>query len=447
MFKRVIGAVGIALLLMGARVILSNNSKLSTEIDLTEEDVPKKVKKAKRTPASSSPYSNRSAAIDSLPAYTTESKDSGAYKNYESSPGDDSPSSGDSSGSSSESGAPYYSYNDSNYNSSPRRNPSSSSAQSPKGKTESKPAPSFSSVSGFGTVPTPVTPTSGTGSTVHDDEVPSCVADIGPGTYNNPISVTLSCSTASEIRYCVSEGACCDPGSGASFSSPIQLGAAAKTYCLSFSGESSENGNESVVVNHSYTFDPALPSVQTLFPKSVYQTTQLNGSLKVSSANFGTAAVSTGVINLKSHNPGVTGLNMSCEDIVEGYQTLPVPFPSEILAATDVSAFTTAQQLAVFLTLPKLFYGDNFITSYVQDTTYGVSYSCTTSNVILEDFPYFHADATHGVEAVNGIREFSGGFHSMGFFEATNVSRGPAGSAVEEKVGQELRSGLFGVFY
>lgn len=74
--------------------------------------------------------------------------------------------------------------------------------------------------------------------------------------------------------------------------------------------------------------------------------------------------------------------------------------------------------------------------------------SCTTNNIILEDFEYFDPTPYHGVAGNDQVREYSGGFTHMGFFEPEEtLYRGPAGSGSETVSSQKLNSNLFGIFY
>lgn len=277
--------------------------------------------------------------------------------------------------------------------------------------------------------------------------VPVCTASTGSGSFSSPLNVSLSCSATSAITYCLSENTCCDPSFGSTYTGPIEVGELATTYCLSFSG-TSVSGKTSNLSQNSYTFTSDIPDLGVSHPKLYYQTTQLRGLLRMASTDFGGESLMAGVINLKTHDPGPSGLDASCVDIVHDYAVLTFPSPSIVMADRDASLLSPSSQLNVYFTLPELQYGNNYLTTYLKNTIFANIVSCSTTNVMLYDFPYFDPQIAHGEVGSNSVREFSGGFTSVGFFEPeATVYRGPAGIASQDVSQQELRTGIFGVFY
>jgi hypothetical protein len=185
------------------------------------------------------------------------------------------------------------------------------------------------------------------------------------------------------------------------------------------------------------------------FPKINYQTTQLAGYNFLTSSDFSKSNFRIGEINLKNHDPSPSGLQLDCPEIVENYSSLTASVPEEIFAPLDQAGLTPRNQLNVPLTLSKLIYGNNFITSYAVDLNFPAPlYSCSTNQVTLNDFEYFAPEPSHGDAGTNTVREFSGSFVSYSFFEPeADLNRLPAGSANEAEAGQELRVGSFGIFY
>lgn len=298
------------------------------------------------------------------------------------------------------------------------------------------------------TLPTPApsvdkTPPSGSGTSAPNLTPLTCQASVGGGTFNSPINVSLGCSTSSTVSYCLSEGSCCDPASGSVYTLPLNIGATESTFCLSFMGRDA-SGKQSTIVQQTYTFNAAAPNLQVHHGKIVYQTTELEGSLSLSSDDFGSHSVSGGVLNFKENDPVVSGYP-TCADQVETATPLS---PIAVMPETPLSHLNPALQLDVFFGNLELVYGDNFITSFLLNSAYGNQYSCSTTKIVLEDFPYFDPIPMVATGA-GGVHEFSGGFTSMGVFQAPapSLSRAPAGASVENKGGQELRSGLFGIFY
>lgn len=277
----------------------------------------------------------------------------------------------------------------------------------------------------------------------------TCSPSTGGGAFGNPIQVSITCTAAADIKYCLQDGVCCDPETeGTSYSGPIVIGAEDGNFCLSFYGETAAF-KVSNVVQQSYTINNTFPDVQVSFNKIFYQTTQLAGEHYLRSNDFSKSNYWIGEINLKANDPGPLGLNMDCQDIVENYVTLPAPTPATLFTQMHMAPIAFGLQLNVPLQLSKLIYGDNFLTSYVLNDNFAAPlYSCSTNKLTLSDFEFFAAEASHGETGTNQVREFSGSFVAYGFFEPyATVYRGPAGAATEDDSGQELRLGSFGIFY
>lgn len=277
----------------------------------------------------------------------------------------------------------------------------------------------------------------------------TCSASIGGGAFANPVQVGLTCTGTSEISYCLKEGSCCDPySSGTIYTSPIVVGATSGNFCLSFVGKNSSS-KVSTVVTQSYIINNTLPDIQITFSKLFYQTTQLPGSNYLRSNDFSKSGYNMGEINLKSHDPGPSGLNLDCPDILKTYSTFSSPSPSVIFNLLDMLGIGLGQEVKVPLEVSKLDYGDNYLTSYVVNNNFAAPlYACSTNKITLSDFDYFVPEISHGESGTNAGREFSASFVSYGFSEAdANINRTPAGAVNEEDNGQELRLGSFGVFY
>lgn len=272
----------------------------------------------------------------------------------------------------------------------------------------------------------------------------SCSANYGGGAYSHPLGVSLSCSANAEIFYCLNQGACCDPETGGTdYSTAVVVGASVGNYCLSFYGVG--DGKTSSVVQVSYSFNNTFPHLQVTHPKVVYQTTQLAGQSILTSNDFSKANYFMGQVNLKSHDPGPSGLNLNCEEIVDQYAGLINPMTSIILSLYDMMGASPSLELEVPLNLNKMEYGDNHITSYVINQTYNAYlYSCSTTNVALIDFDFFQMESVHWSVGGTGVQEFSGGFQSVGLYEdGSDFFRAPA--SVENEA--DLKSGLFDVVF
>jgi hypothetical protein len=284
-------------------------------------------------------------------------------------------------------------------------------------------------------------------------DTPICSASAGSGSYNQPISVSLTCSTASHIRYCISEGSCCDPETGLTYSTPVAVGQAPRTYCMSFMGTAREGGLRSPIVEMMYTFNPDFPNLEVTPSKLSYQTTQLSGVLSLGSDDFGSSKHKIGVLNLKTNDPIIQNLN--CEQVLQKHTANEfTPAASVILPEAGVTTISPSSLINLLLNTPAhLLYGSNHVFSYMKDTTYQEhQYACQTHDITLEDFAYFQTEPIN-VQNEDGVAIFTGGFNSFHFFESLPevepgvISRGPAGSSVVTDDNQQLRVGLLSLFY
>lgn len=277
----------------------------------------------------------------------------------------------------------------------------------------------------------------------------TCTSNILGGTFGNPVAVTLTCTFPSTIKYCLGVDSCCDPNTaGVTYGTQVIVGPASGNYCLSYMGDSDSAGS-SIVAEQYYTLNTNLPNLTVGHTKTYYQTTELIGTSFISSTDFGKLNYYVGQVNLKSHDPGPSGLNYNCSDIIANYVSLPLPTPIPVLSLFDVSFAPVSSQVEVPLVLSHLDYGDNYITSYIENNTNATSlYSCSTTKIHLDDFDYFQSGISQSEPGNNSIREFEGAFQPYGFFEEeSSVSRGIAGFSTNEAAGENLKSGLFGMFY
>lgn len=283
----------------------------------------------------------------------------------------------------------------------------------------------------------------------------TCTSNIVGGSFGNPIGVTLECVHPSTISYCLGKGACCDPETTATtYSTKVVVGAQNGNYCLSYYGHSEAEG-DSVTYQQSYIINSTLPSLTIGTPKTFYQTTELEGTSFVSGQDFGKDNFYIGQINLKSHDPGLAGLNYNCEEIINNYATLSLPTPLEVLIPFEVALTSVSSQVEIPFRLDQIDYGDNFLTSYIINNNFDAPlYSCSTTKINLEDFEFFQVDVSQSEIGDNDVREFEGQFLPYGFFEEdAQVSRGPAGVSSQEmpdpdqSLNQTLKYGLMAMFY
>jgi hypothetical protein len=299
--------------------------------------------------------------------------------------------------------------------------------------------------------PTVQTPkkSSGSSSTVSTPEPLSCSASIGAGTYSSPRSVTLTCSASAEIRYCLQENVCCDPSAGSVYTGAFTVGATVGDFCLSIQGENNDNALVSEIVQLNLQFNPDVPHLVVEHAKRYWQTGQLSAAMSFVSNNFGSPNLEAGILNLMTHDPTPSGLNMTCEQIVEDYTTLTTPAPLVVLPGMNVKALNPSVQLDAWLSATQLSYGINHVTTYIKNNNYGSeSFACSTTKLVVEDFEFFTPEAPAMVDAASLDGALIGGFSTYGHFEEDAVlNRTPAGSMINNRQDQELRTGLIGIFF
>lgn len=291
---------------------------------------------------------------------------------------------------------------------------------------------------------TTTTTSSGGSSTVI---IQACSSSLDNGTYKKPQTVTISCPSSTSIHYCLQEGSCCDPvSSGTTYTGAIPVGNQEASYCLRFYGKT--NNTSTAVVQKNYTFNPDAPHLTATYTKTHFQTTTLNKLAIITSSDFGNDEFKVGQINSQNINP--TALPQTCGEFVESIATI-APTHIDMLASTNMGSYDISEQVEIFLRRPELSYGNNYLTSYAIHVNYVEKFACSTTNVVLQDFEYFTQEPMIGESESATVREFSGGFSSIGYFEPgiteIPVNRLPAGSNSESTSTQELESGLFGLFF
>ncbi|MFP5385560.1 MAG: hypothetical protein ACLGHN_05735 [Bacteriovoracia bacterium] len=275
----------------------------------------------------------------------------------------------------------------------------------------------------------------------------TCSLNINGGSFQGPVLLEITCSTASEIGVCVSENYCCDPDSGSIYTGAFQLGEANKTFCISYSGTSIHGGVSSEEGEAVFTFNSNLPHLDVTVEKTHLQTTQLNGQMTLLSNDFGKPNYFMGAINLKSHDPTPSGLNLTCTDIVESHSTLTSPTTNSPLPEFSMEPYVSPSQVDLSVGGSDLAYGPNHISSYVTSRIYSVpEYACSNSNITLEDF-YYSQTIPIKIETVLGVTEFIGGFTPVKTLQPDpTIYRGPA-TVTNIASGEELRTGIVSIFF
>ena len=275
----------------------------------------------------------------------------------------------------------------------------------------------------------------------------TCSFDKSQGTYGTPISVTLTCSEAAQITYCLQTGGgVCDPRSSPSiYSAPVNI-TLDGTYSLSFYGEANSSGNVTSIQDLSYIINTTLPDLSVLFPKINVQTTELPFLNQTQSNDFGKTDHYYYQINFKSHDPTPSGLNWTCEDMKNAYTGLTSPAPQVIQNSFDISPLDPiTDQIEQSVDMPKLDPGDNWVVTIIEDQDRGLV-SCQAQKVIVKDFHITSFTGTGATPVTAGVRTTAGSFISYGHFQAT-PSSSTSGNLENEQGTNVQQSGFFSITY
>lgn len=225
---------------------------------------------------------------------------------------------------------------------------SSAPVPSPTARTSDEPSPSSSSSSG------------------------GCSPSHAPGTYEEPIDVTLTCSGGT--RFCLQANTCCDPQTvGTVYTGIIPVGAAIGDYCLSYM-------DGSKVTELTFSFVPDVPDLTVTAARTHFQATELpHSSWGLESSFFGEEKYSLSQVNYLSADPSA----MACADIVND------PTPRETLAPFTLENETDGIPFAKTILDADLDYGPNYITTIARNISWADVSTCDHQLIVLEDFEYF----------------------------------------------------------
>lgn len=195
--------------------------------------------------------------------------------------------------------------------------------------------------------------------------------------------------------------------------------------------------------------DSPVPELSTLTAKTFWQTTELPGTHAFTSPDFGSLGHFAGVMNFRSNNVTSSGLDMSCDELVDGDHSAMVPLPGYLMSDTDVSGEAPNSRASFPLFTGDFDYGPNYVVSYVRnESVVPFAYRCETRMMVLQDFPFFDPNPMVRIPTDGTNPDFVGGFTHLGFFEtSTEMNRGPAGSSSSLSGTQELETGILPVFH
>jgi hypothetical protein len=280
----------------------------------------------------------------------------------------------------------------------------------------------------------------------------TCAADMAAGTYGTSFSVNLSCSETATIKYCLQYGGgCCDPETTPmTYSTAVNINSGNGAYCLSYYGEST-NSEITTVSEINYNIS-SIACLAVNFPKVQVQTTMLPlMNYSQASCSFGVSNNFYHQINFKSHDPTISGLNWSCEEMYNNYAgaVLTAPTPSLItpsLPGFDVSGLLSSAQIDQTVDGPNLASGDNYIAIIIENRDTG-AFDCKVQKVIMDDFFVSEFTATGSTPVAAGVRKTSGGFVGFGMYRTPASLTDDSGSNENTQTNDVHESGFFSFLY
>lgn len=274
----------------------------------------------------------------------------------------------------------------------------------------------------------------------------SCSTSVPEGNYAYPISVVISCSSRSLVKYCLSTNGCCDPNSSEGETlintQSVLIGQVDGDYCLSFYGTDSRKKSTSVSYRR-YQINRTIPDLYVEINSKWMQTTEVPIRSQISSYHFSQANFHLGQINYRTHNISETGDQLSCEEIVSSISDYTLPGPTQIFAMNDLSHLFSNQHLEIPLSPSSFSYGVNYLATYLINYNHSTpSYACSTSIITLSDFEYFeNSSLSHSGGLI-------GGFTHYGFYESNfTLPRSPAGESSHTEIDKKIENGLISIFY
>lgn len=274
----------------------------------------------------------------------------------------------------------------------------------------------------------------------------SCSASVASGSYSYALSVSLSCSSTAQIRYCLSDGACCDPNSpeGINYisSNPIIIGENNSQYCLSYFATTNTNST-TAISRRTYTISKQLPDLYVETPVTWMQTTEASIYANVSSQNFGQNNFSLGQISYLSNNISPSGDDLGCEEVSSMMGNYVSPSPLYTLSPFNIASLSANQQVEIPLSPANLVYGVNYIATYLVNSNNAIpTYTCSISEITLIDFPYFESSG------LSATAEITGGFTPFGFYEEDfHFPRSPAGQSSSGDTHQKIETAFLSIIY
>lgn len=278
----------------------------------------------------------------------------------------------------------------------------------------------------------------GTGNSEAGESEPSIdvMADKANGTYNSNQLVTLSysldgvLSDEGEILYCVGSGlypeTCCDLSAPSTYSAPVTLGAGDGHYCLAYQGKSSTNRVSAVKVLE-IVVDTKIPNTPSSSSQAQYlQTTErYSFSLPEITYTNDPTGIKMNFYNLTS-NPGT---NLDCANIAQ--TSLPM-----LPTSMDFASYLMSHlELLIYGNVPSLSYGTNYVVTMLDNQS---RYSCSTTAVIIEDFPVFSSMPAERIPASAGEPEYVGTFSPYSYFLDSEDPGTPAGKGRSEGLRSEF---------
>lgn len=311
------------------------------------------------------------------------------------------------------------------------------------GQSGSSDQSSSSSVDGFTNVSSP-----GSGGNVSSSPTTPpplvCQHDQASGLYSTAISINLSCTESADIYYCVSSsGACCNAETdGSLYTGSFDVGLTDGEYCVSYFGDGAQsNSNENNVL---YTIDTSLPNLNVNFEKISIQSTHASLNGVITSSDFGSEHYYLHQVNTKSFDP--IDAMWSCEDILLDHENLTSPASFSTITDYAVEVLSPIDEILQSIGLHSLDYGENFITSIMEDRQRNM-YSCHTVEIELADISMPAIIPLGTKSALTSAHRSYGGFASFSYFHNGNPASTQSGQGSSEDSNVLMQSNFLSITY
>ncbi len=121
-----------------------------------------------------------------------------------------------------------------------------------------------------------------------------------------------------------------------------------------------------------------------------------------------------------------------------------MPAPVVIDEAFDLSTLLPTAQIDQILGINALAYGDNYISTIVEDRSRGIA-SCDTQRVVLKDFEIFSFNGVDETPVTSGVRKTQGSFTGYSHFDLIPSALQSSGTSESDRPNAILEENFFSI--